>query len=202
MIRLDSVTVRRGPNLIVEGLDLEIRPGGVFWIVGPNGAGKSSLLRVMALLDPPAAGRVRRRAAPGAPFLYFHSEMALPGSSTVGEWDRLVHRLLPAPEAHTPLWPAAEGRRGVGRLSTGERKRLLLDALLRRPGALLLDEPYEHLSPDGKAALTGMLEARARVSVTVVASNQEMERARRDGGVRLEAGLVERFGRGREAMLP
>lgn len=195
MLRLNSVTVRRGPELIVQSLDLEVRPGGIFWVVGPNGAGKSSLLRVMALLDRPAAGTVLRSAAPGDQFLYFHSEMALPPASTVGGWERLVGRLVPEAPTRTALWPDAEGRRKVGRLSTGERKRLLLDALLRRSGPLLLDEPYEHLSPDGKAALTGLLEARAREAVVVVATNQTTDRERREGGLRLEGGVAEQFGR-------
>lgn len=198
MLTLNSVTIRRGQTLIVEGLDLEIRAGRVFWVIGPNGAGKSSLLRVLALLDQPAAGQVRRAPGTDAPFLYFQSEMALARSSTVGAWARLVDGLLPEPAPHAGLWPAAEPGRKVGRLSTGERKRLLLDALLRRRGALLLDEPYEHLSPDGKTVLTDMLNARARDVVVVVATNQETERARQDGGLRIEAGRAERFGPDRE----
>lgn len=193
MLRLNSVTVMRGQTRVVEGLDLEIAPGRVFWVIGPNGAGKSSLLRVLALLDRPAAGRIERSPASGRPFLYLHSEMALPPSSTVGAWDRLVERLLPEPRGHTDIRPQVAGRRTVRRLSTGERKRLLLDALLRRPGSLLLDEPYEHLSPGARAALTGHLEARARRDVVVVATNQNTDRARVDGGLRLDAGVAERL---------
>jgi ABC-type transport system involved in cytochrome c biogenesis ATPase subunit len=193
MLRLSDLTVRRGPNSVVEGLDLEIRPGAVFWVVGPNGAGKSSLLRVMAGLDRPRAGTVTRRSEPGHPFLYFESEVSLPPSATVGDWERLVLRLLPAGSAgvRTPLWPDAGADRRIGRLSTGERKRLLLDALFRRQGSLLLDEPFEHLSPAAKADLARLLAARARSDVVVVATNQATGRAERDGGLRLEAGTAE-----------
>jgi ABC-type transport system involved in cytochrome c biogenesis ATPase subunit len=193
MLRLSDVTIRRGHAPVVEGLDLEIHAGGVFWVVGPNGAGKTSLLRVMAGLDRPRAGMVVRRAPPGAPFLYFQSEMTLPGPATVGDWERLLLRLLGG-EAHgvrTPLWPAVGPDRRVRHLSTGERKRLLLDALFRRPGSLLLDEPFEHLSPDAKRVLTGLLAARARSSVVVVATNQATNRATRQGGIHLEGGVVE-----------
>lgn len=193
MLTLNEVTVRRGSNLVVEGLDLELRPGGVFWVVGPNGAGKTSLLRVMAGLDRPRGGIVRRADAAGEPFRYFQSEMALPSSATVGDWERLVLALLPTGDAgpRSPLWPEIGDRRRVGRLSTGERKRLLLDALFRCPGSLLLDEPFEHLSPDAKGHLVRLLEARARTNVVVVATNQATGRARRDGGIRLEAGVAE-----------
>jgi ABC-type multidrug transport system ATPase subunit len=193
MLELTDLTVRRGPNPVVTGLDLSIRAGTVFWVVGPNGAGKTSLLRAIAGLDPPRAGTVRRSPAPGAPFLYFQSEMSLPASATVGDWEALVLRLLPSgsPGVRTPLWPAVGAGRRVGRLSTGERKRLLLDALFRRPGSLLLDEPFEHLSPGAKADLARLMEARARTDVVVVATNQATARAEHDGGLRLEGGVAE-----------
>jgi zinc transport system ATP-binding protein len=194
-----SLRVRRGSSSVVEGLDLEIRPGGVYWVVGPNGSGKTSLLRVLVGLDRPAAGRVHRRTAPERPFLYFHSEMSLPASSTVGDWERLVRRVLPAGGKGSPtsLRPDVEPRRPVRRLSTGERKRLLLDGLLRRPGSLLLDEPFEHLSPEAKDRLTGLLEARSFTDVVVVATNQATRRAGGDGGLRLGEGTARRLRPGR-----
>jgi ABC-type multidrug transport system ATPase subunit len=192
MLRLTDVTVRRGANPVCHGLDVEIRPGAIFWVVGPNGAGKSSLLRVMAGIDRPAAGTVTQWGDPDEPFLYFQSEMSLPPSATVGDWHRLVRRLLPARGVPipTPLWPHTTPGRRMGRLSTGERKRLLLDALFRRPGSLLLDEPFEHLSPDAKAALTRLLTARARTNMVVVATNQATGTAARGGGLRLEGGTA------------
>jgi ATP-binding cassette, subfamily F, member 3 len=196
MLELIDVSVWRGANRIVEALDLKIIAGRVFWVMGPNGAGKSSLLRVMAGIDPPRRGTLRRTHRPGEPFLYFHSEMALPGTATVGDWARLVARLMPpgCSGERTPLWPAVDGGRRAAQLSTGERKRLLLDALLRRPGSLLLDEPFEHLSPGAKSELARLLEVRARSAVVVVATNQATERASRDGGLRLEGGTAAALG--------
>lgn len=193
MLELIDLTVRRGSNDIVTGLSLTIQPGGVFWVVGPNGAGKTSLLRVMAGLDATRSGSVRRAARAGSPFLYFQSEMALPSATTVGDWERLLQRLLPADCSgeRTTLWPSVSPRRPVSRLSTGERKRLLLDALFRRSGALLLDEPFEHLSPDAKRSLSRLLEERSRTDVVVVATNQATSRARDGGGIRLEGGVAQ-----------
>ncbi|MDX1676162.1 MAG: ATP-binding cassette domain-containing protein, partial [Longimicrobiales bacterium] len=93
-LSLNDVTVRRGPTTVVNALTVEIRPGSVFWVVGPNGAGKSSLLRVMAGLDAPDRGTLRREPGPG-PFRYLHSEMTLPSWSTVGAWERLTCGLGP-----------------------------------------------------------------------------------------------------------
>jgi ABC-type transport system involved in cytochrome bd biosynthesis fused ATPase/permease subunit len=116
--------------------------------------------------------------------------MALPGSATTTDFARLARRLgWPGPSRGAGLWPAV-GRRPARRLSTGERKRLLLDVLLMESGPLLLDEPFEHLSPDAKETLSNGLRNRARGHVVVVATNQGTWRAGREGGVRIEAGLA------------
>ncbi|HSH44908.1 MAG TPA: hypothetical protein VK966_03575, partial [Longimicrobiales bacterium] len=139
-------------------------------------------------------GYVRREARER--YLYFHPRITPSPRSTVGSWARLTERLLPAGSRteHTPLWPDVPPARPIHRLSTGERKRLLLDALLRRSGPLILDEPYEHLSPDGKAALTRLLHERAAGAVVVVATNQATERAGQWGGLRLADGHAQRIG--------
>jgi zinc transport system ATP-binding protein len=189
MIQLTGIRVTRGATGVVDGLDLELVPGRVFWLVGPNGAGKSSLLRVIVGLDPPGRGTVTRT---GGPIRYFNSEMSLPPTATVGDWGRLLRRTGPDGESGGPssLWPDVEPGRRISRLSTGQRKRLLLDAVLRQPGDLALDEPFEHLSPGGKAALGSMLRDRARTRVVVVATNQFTPRDPGDRALHLEAGTA------------
>lgn len=201
-LTLNDLTVRRGPRRIVEGLTLTIGSGSVFWVVGPNGAGKTSLLRVVAGLDSPHDGSVLREPEGGARFHYFHSEMTLPRWSVVGAWDRLVAQLDPDAAPPTALRPDLGPGRWIRRLSTGERKRLLLDALLRVPGSLLLDEPYEHLSPDAKSALSRLLRERAARDVVVVVTNQATYRADVEGGIRIEAGRARRLGPARDTAGP
>jgi len=190
VIRLVDVTVTRGPNPVVDGLTVDLEPGAIFWIVGPNGAGKTSLLRVLAGVDVPRRGTLQHD---GPNLLYFQSEMTLPASATVGSWERLVRRLSRAGGAseRTALWPDdVEPGRRVSRLSTGQRKRLLLDALLREDGPAALDEPFEHLSPGAKADLAALLERRAERYPVVVATNQQPEGFERTRGIRLEAGIA------------
>lgn len=190
MIRLSEVAVVRGANRVVDSLTVEIAPGRIFWLVGANGSGKSSLLRVMAGLDLPRRGTVERWFPPDRRLLYFGSEMTLPLSASVRDWERLVDRLAAHSgwNGRTALWPRVAGARRVAELSTGERKRLLLDAFLRQPGPAVLDEPFGYLSPDAVAELRTLLELRSRHHVVIVATNQGVHRARRDGGLRLEAG--------------
>lgn len=192
MIRLVDVDVARGASLVVTGLSLELGPGRIFWVTGPNGAGKSSLLRVIVGVDLPRRGAV---VTTGRRPRYLHSEMTLPGTATVGSWGRLVHAAGRTRGAAptTPLWPDAEPERRIRRLSTGQRKRLLLDAVLRQPGPLVLDEPFEHLSPRAKSDLRTLLEERAVDHVVVVATNQHTPRQRGDAALHLEAGRARRL---------
>ena len=189
MLELIELEVVRGGDHVVRGLTVTVEPGRVFWVIGPNGAGKSSLLRVLAGLDRPRRGRVTRRGRTSDRMTYLHSEMRLPSAATAGDWDRLSRLLLsPGAATVTPLWPQVPRHRSVRRLSTGEQKRLVLDVAIRRPGSLILDEPFEHLSPDAKRLLGRHLKDRARRSVVVVATNQAIHRAADEGGLYLDAG--------------
>jgi ATPase subunit of ABC transporter with duplicated ATPase domains len=53
-----SLAAAFGDRELFTGLDLVVAPGDVVGLVGPNGCGKSTLLRILAGLEPPAAGRV------------------------------------------------------------------------------------------------------------------------------------------------
>ncbi|MEJ2367926.1 MAG: ABC transporter ATP-binding protein, partial [Acidobacteriota bacterium] len=92
------------------------------------------------------------------------------------------------------LAPQLRPRQRFGEVSTGERKRLLLEALLRLSAPVfLLDEPLEHLSPDGKARLIERLPMLARDAVVVVATNPG---AAADTGGHLGAGVLNLLGGG------
>lgn len=187
--------VRRGRRVIVEGLDLDHRPGAVAWLVGENGGGKTTLLRVLAGLDAPAAGSVRHGGDGGAPAArsYYHPDMRLPRGARVADWHAMVARLgLPEQEAPGLAPPFARPGVRAEELSTGEEKRLVLDAILANGrDHVFLDEPFEHLSPEGKELLAGRLGRLARARVVVVATNQEVPAALLGGPmVRLEPGGV------------
>jgi ATP-binding cassette subfamily F protein 3 len=62
MIRLDSLTLRRGPQVLLENVDLALHAGWRVGITGRNGAGKSSLLALVAGELAPDAGHFERPA--------------------------------------------------------------------------------------------------------------------------------------------
>ncbi len=58
-----SLTVYRGPQLILNSVDLTLAPGHRIGLVGPNGVGKSTLLRALAGAIEPDEGTVERSPA-------------------------------------------------------------------------------------------------------------------------------------------
>lgn len=180
-LEVRGLQIEKGGRTILADFDWVHSPGEIAWVVGENGAGKSSLLRILAGRERPRVGRVRRLGTGPWPHrvIYYHPAMELPDCIQVGDWARFSERITLAP-ARYPNEPAilpeaVLAHRRVETLSTGEAKRLALTALLRRDaGFLILDEPFEHLSREGKELLTAHLRDRARNRVVVIATNQEI----------------------------
>ena len=63
LLKGDGLALVRGGRLLFEGLDIELKAGEALQVVGPNGCGKSSLIRLVAGLLKPNAGRIERAEA-------------------------------------------------------------------------------------------------------------------------------------------
>jgi heme exporter protein A len=156
-----GLALQRGQRLLARGLGFTVAAGEALLLTGPNGSGKSSLLRVMAGLSLPRAGRLEvngaaltdRQELAGLVGWLGHADAIKP-ALTVAE-HLAFHRAL-GPEG-LPAGEAAEatGLTGLmgrfGRmLSAGQRRRLSLARLLVRATPLwLLDEPTNALDADG-----------------------------------------------------
>lgn len=192
-LRAVRLSVRRGRREVVAGLDRVFARGRVHWVLGDNGGGKSSLLRVLAGRERPAGGRLVAETA-GGPLgrrpssVYYAPAMRIPPDVRVGSWRRFTGALTADGAGPGLAPPAMEAGRRLGRTSTGEAKRLLLDALLAAPAEVtVLDEPFEHLAAAGRRRLTRFLVRRAAGSVVVVATHHGVPGPARPGDVlRLE----------------
>jgi NitT/TauT family transport system ATP-binding protein len=151
-----------GVQVVLTGLDLDVREGEFLTIIGPSGCGKSTLLRVIADLLSPAAGSLevfgdtpasaRRRRDIG---FVFQDSTLLPWRNVM-ENLRLpdqVGRRARAGRAERDGPSAADLLRMLGlegrddsyphQLSGGQRQRVAIArALLSRPRILLMDEPF------------------------------------------------------------
>ncbi|WP_152363745.1 ABC transporter ATP-binding protein [Microlunatus speluncae] len=58
VLALHDVTFRRGETLILDGIQLTVRPGEHWALLGPNGAGKSTILGLCGAVTHPTTGTV------------------------------------------------------------------------------------------------------------------------------------------------
>jgi heme exporter protein A len=185
----ENLACRRGGRLIFADLWLSLPAGGALVLSGPNGSGKSSLLRLLATLLTPAAGRILLAGEPvAADLASYRANLAYVGHldaikpalrvrETLAFWaeQRGAQQGLldPALDAFglAPLaeWPCRW-------LSAGQRRRLALARLLAAPASLwLLDEPVAALDADGEARLSAVIAAhRAAGGRVVVATHQTL----------------------------
>jgi ATP-binding cassette subfamily F protein 3 len=146
---------------LFEDLEIDIQQGERVGIVGPNGAGKSTLLRIFAEALAPDGGAVRYN--PAAQHAYFaqntHDQLDVTQSAV----DAVLATAPVTPErARTLLGrmrisgDAAD--KTVSAFSGGERRRIMLAALMARSAdVLLLDEPTNDLDIDSREALESVL---------------------------------------------
>jgi tungstate transport system ATP-binding protein len=163
-IRLEKACFTPGGRPVLADIDLEIREQGITVVLGPNGAGKSLLLRTLAGLQPPDAGRITWNGAgdpaPGIAMVFQHPILlrasvfangALglrPLGLSHAERRRRTQRVL---ERVGLAHRAADSAR---LLSGGERQRLALArAWAMEPSLLLLDEPTAALDPTATEAV-------------------------------------------------
>ncbi|MHC4931217.1 MAG: ABC-F family ATP-binding cassette domain-containing protein [Planctomycetota bacterium] len=153
VVRLHNVTKGFGEHTFLRKLDLEVGAGERVGIVGPNGAGKTTLLRLCMGTEAPDQGRVEIGST--ATFSYIDQARA------DLDPERSVARTVAGDNVHVRVGERAirvEGflerflfERGVfetpvGRLSGGERNRVLLAKLLLSGGnVIVLDEPTNDL---------------------------------------------------------
>ena len=189
-----DLACRRGERLVFAGLSFRLPPGGALVLRGANGSGKTSLLRLLAGLTAPAAGRLSWGLTPieddlaghRARLHYVgHQDAVKPGLTpreTLGFWAalrgcgiRCRASMLDTALAAFALEPVADWP--CRWLSAGQRRRLALARLSVTPAALwLLDEPFTALDHDNQNRLERAIAAhRAAGGRVVLATHLSIE---------------------------
>jgi ATP-binding cassette subfamily F protein uup len=152
LIELEDVSCEMGGRALFTGLNCVIIAGMRVGLVGPNGSGKTSLLRLLRGESVPASGEIHR--ADWLRIVYFDQSRELdpdvtlrralaPEGDSVVYQDRMIHV---ASWAAKFLFAGEQLNQPVGRLSGGERARVLIAQLMLQPAdVLLLDEPTNDL---------------------------------------------------------
>jgi phospholipid/cholesterol/gamma-HCH transport system ATP-binding protein len=196
--RLENVSIRYGPKVVMQNLSLDIVDGAITCIIGLSGAGKSTILRLLNGLKRPDAGRVFVR---GQDISRLHERELIPLRQTIGfsfQFAALFDSLtigenvaLPLRE-HTKLSDAeieqrvSESLESVGlgnaearypsELSGGMVKRAgFARAVITNPQCVLYDEPTTGLDPIITHILTNTIKKlRDRLNGTAVVVSHDL----------------------------
>ena len=193
MLRLEHVALRygEGPE-VLRNVNLALQQGEFVFVAGPSGAGKTSLLRMLALLHMPSAGRlavfgedvaqlsrdrlaaVRRRI--GMVFqdvrlidhLSAFDNVALPLRINGGQ-DEQIGTIVSEMLAWLGLGDVAHARPVT--LSMGQRQLLsVARAVIARPKLLLADEPTSNTDAKLARRLMHLFSQLCKLGTTVVLS--------------------------------
>src|SRR5580700_8544004 len=183
---------------IVRDFSTRIQRGDRIGIVGPNGSGKTTLINLLTGVLPPDTGRVRLGSALAVATLNQHRDSLDPNVTvaealTGGSGDTVM---VNGQGKHVMsymkdfLFTSEQARTPLGKLSGGERGRLMLAQALAKPSNLLvLDEPTNDLDMETLDVLEDML---AEYPGTVLLISHD-----RDFLDRLVSGVIVPEGNGR-----
>ncbi len=189
MLDVSGLRLRRGAREILRGVSFTAQRGEIVVIMGPSGSGKTTILRAIAGLETPDAGRIDIDGGRAGMVFQFHC---------LFEHLSAIENICLAPvHAHGVTRDEAQQRArelltafGIAHraaalpreLSGGEAQRVAIArALAVDPHVLLLDEPTASLDPGRRAELGGLLLDLARQGRTLVIATHEEEFARTYG---------------------
>ena len=152
LVELENLEYGFAGRRLFSDLNFVLTAGQRVGLVGPNGSGKTTMLRLLRGEIEPLAGAINR--ATSLRTVYFDQNRILPAdvtlrralapdSDSVIYQDRVIHV---ASWAARFLFSGDQLNQPVGRLSGGERARVLIAKLMLEPAdLLLLDEPTNDL---------------------------------------------------------
>ena len=166
LLHAEGLALVRGGRLLFDGLDLHLDGGEALHVVGPNGSGKSSLIRLVAGLLRPTAGRIERAAISLADEgLALDRELPLGKALAFWAGPRLTQALTVFELEDLAGVP-------VRLLSTGQAKRARLARVVASDAPLwLLDEPLNGLDRKGVAELDCAMAAHRAAGGAVIAAS-------------------------------
>jgi polar amino acid transport system ATP-binding protein len=189
-----------GHTEVLRGIDLEVRPQELVFIIGPSGSGKSTFLRCCNRLEEPTGGSIRvdgvdlmarstdinamrRRIG-----MVFQSFNLYPHMTALGNVTLALRKVLGKPRGEADrIGIAALSRVGLAdkaksypaELSGGQQQRVAIArALALEPKAMLFDEPTSSLDPELVGSVLNVMRALKRGGMTMLVVSHEMRFAR------------------------
>ncbi|MGH2420835.1 L-cystine ABC transporter ATP-binding protein TcyN [Pseudomonas canadensis] len=206
MIMVEKLTKQFKGQVVLNGIDLEVKEGEVIAIIGPSGSGKTTFLRCLNFLEQPTSGRIkvgdieidsskpinqqaslvrRLRQHVGFVFQSFNLFPHRTALENVIEGPTVVKKM--PREAADALGRKLLARVGLAgkedayprRLSGGQQQRVAIArALAMEPEVILFDEPTSALDPELVGEVLATIRSLAEENRTMVIVTHEMSFAR------------------------
>ncbi|CAA9369236.1 MAG: Efflux ABC transporter, ATP-binding protein [uncultured Nocardioides sp.] len=207
MLEIRELTRRFGTTTAVDRVTFDVPAGQMTGFVGGNGAGKTTTMRMVMGVLGIDAGEVRWDGRPitrldRRTFGYMPEERGLYPKQPI--LDQLVYlaqlKGMPGRAARREATLLLEGfglgdrtRDHLEKLSLGNQQRVqIVAAVLPRPAALVLDEPFSGLDPAAVDSMADLLRDYTRDGVPVLFSSHQLDLVERlcDRLVVLSSGRV------------
>jgi energy-dependent translational throttle protein EttA len=175
VIEAQDLSKGYGDNLLFEGMNFSLPPGGIVGVIGPNGAGKTTLFRLITGQEKADRGTIRMGETVKLGYVDQSRDQLDPekniwaeisgGRDTIQVGNREINsRAFVARFNFT----GTDQQKKVGMLSGGERNRVHLAKMLKEgSNVILLDEPTNDLDVNTLRALEEALENFAGCAVVI-----------------------------------
>ncbi|WP_255552542.1 amino acid ABC transporter ATP-binding protein [Lactobacillus sp. Sy-1] len=201
ILKVENVKKEFKNNLVLKGIDAEVKPGQVIALIGPSGAGKSTFLRCLNMLGKPTSGAVyfdgqdlmklkdkqldSLRTKMGMVFQSFNlfNNMTVLDNVKVApikvkkmadaKATEIAHQLLKQVglDNKATVYPSS--------LSGGQAQRVAIArALAMHPEVMLFDEPTSALDPEKVGEVLSVMQDLAQQGMTMLVVTHEMDFAK------------------------
>lgn len=183
----DVTKVIKGKT-VLSHINLSLNSGYVYGFVGPNASGKTMLFRVLSGLISATTGivslngKILKKAFPVLPDLGILLENVslypeLTGYENLDYLAKFNHKIDKAGiiEALQRVGLDPADKRKYGKYSLGMKQRLAIaQAVMERPGILMLDEPTNALDQDSVKLIRGLIKSeKNRGAIVLLASHNK-----------------------------
>ena len=194
-IDVRGMTKRFGIHTVVNGIDLQVRPGEVYGFLGPNGSGKTTFIRMLCGLLAADAGEgtclgfdvIRESESIKRQVGYMTQRFSFYEDLSIAENLDFVARMYAIDNRRQAVRESIErlgldGRQDqlAGELSGGWKQRLALAAcMIHQPRLLLLDEPTAGVDPKARRDFWEQIHELAGQGLTFLITTHYMDEAER-----------------------
>ncbi|WP_308064903.1 amino acid ABC transporter ATP-binding protein [[Clostridium] symbiosum] len=196
LIQVKNLQKNFGPNVVLDGVTVDIYKGDVVCVIGASGSGKSTFLRCLNLLEEPTGGQIlfegtditdrktdinKHRQKMGMVFQQFNlfPHMTILENLTLAPM-KLQGKKREETEAEAMKLLERVGlqdRAGAypNQLSGGQKQRIaIVRALCMKPDVMLFDEPTSALDPEMVGEVLSVMRDLAEEKMTMVVVTHEM----------------------------